>query len=132
MESSVPGAPGSLAPVPNIEVVEVAYHTDYRRGERTTCWVKVRNNSPFPVTVYARVWLGYQIAGIKWYDATDRVWEYMGLKAGEERADRVYNTVKSDCPVGPKVGRVYVYAEKSESSKLLAYQNKANAANIVA
>ena len=102
----------------------------YTRGETATCQFTLENLSGFPVTCYARIYLGYQIAGVTWYDSTSRVWVTCDLGIDEAATFVAHPVVKSDAPEGWMVGRLYIYVSQSETSACLTYQNLANAAEI--
>ena len=125
--------PPSGGQIPQIAIGPVAWQTDYMPGDPTTCHYTIRNLSNFTATVYARLWLGYQIAGVTWYDCSNRTWRAITL-APNAQIELVNTTVvvNINAPLGPKVGRLYVYAAQVETSQLLAFQNLANACTIIA
>lgn len=131
-----PGNNGNNGPPPNngvpqIQILEAAWQTDYTPGDTTTCRFIIKNLSNFAAKVYVQVYLGYQAWGTVWTDATNRVWVTVTLPALGQVTSDARPVVLADCPVGPKVGRLYVYAKQDVGSACLAYQNLANAANIV-
>jgi len=120
-----------LEPIYRFSVVDVGYGAEYHPGDKAQCVFTIRNDSPCVARAYVEAWLGYQAWGT-WYDASKRVWLQVEMSAGETITRTIDTVVLSDCPPGPKVGRLYVYQDYSESSEILGHMNKANVTTIVA
>ena len=114
---------------PMIQVIGTEWHTDYGRGEATTCRVALKNLSNFAATVYAQVYLGYRAWTI-WYDGSSRVWVRFDLPAGGQITRDGHPVVKSDCPYGTMIGQVDVFPQQSRDN-MLASAGAPGAVNIV-
>ena len=114
---------------PMIQVIGTEWHTDYGRGEATTCRVALKNLSSFAGTVYAQVYFGYRAWTI-WYDGSSRVWVRFDLPAGGQITRDGHPVVKSDCPYGTMIGQVDVFPQQSRDN-MLASAGAPGAVNIV-
>ena len=114
---------------PMIQVIGTEWHTDYGRGEATTCRVALKNLSSFAGTVYAQVYFGYR-AWMIWHDGSSRDWVRFDLPAGGQITRDGHPVVKSDCPYGTMIGQVDVFPQQSRDN-MLASAGAPGAVNIV-
>lgn len=108
-----------LSQGPAARIVGVAAAApNYMRGETTTCHVTVKNNSGFPITCYAQVYLGYVSWGI-WYDSSTRVWVRFDLDTDEQKTLTAHPVVLADAPYGERRGQVDLFEEETRASTML-------------